>query len=665
MPNLVGIYDRTATASALERDLAKMMKIVDIPDYRYARKRVCGRNLVCGNVLPGIADNLAQPARDRSRGVWLMLDGEILGTDVLCEELKAAGLETTGLDDAQLALAAYKAFGEDFLNHLNGRWNLVLHHAPSDTTIIASDRYGSRLLYWSRDAERLVFASELKAVILARPVESRAGGYGLLELFMGPYLHGDRTWVEGIHVLKPGTILRIRPDGIQQRRYWKSHFNEGDYSGSVDDAAEEFKVRLQTAVGRAMRKQAQHPLAITLSGGLDSRSLALSIDPKSRPIPALTYGDEDSADVRFARQLADVIGLDFHHVESQKEALFDASRSVLDELEGPSPEGPRGFFSTQIDRIIWRDEFFGDQTGVTSMIWHPLYSKHMNLMLQGACGDALTGSHIAWWQMKNPSRKQVIAKLFHEQYSQPKERLAEIFTQPFMAKYWGERNNHFNSLFSDIDADEPTAVSSIWDMENRQRRGAFSTFTMERYFCMIRVPYLDYELASFLSSLPPMWRFQQRVYKKMLINCYPEGAHVPWAYTQKPLTGSWTQEFARESFNYWSRRADSMLGSKSKKLPVYAFRDSAGLLRQDRSNGLAVYQWLESDRFDENVFNHSGIRHFMDRFYAGEDSGEDFLLVAYLCALARVDKYILSRQFTTIPDVCNPARFGVVGPNKA
>ena len=180
---------------------------------------------------------------------------------------------------------------------------------------------------------------------------------------------------------------------------------------------------------------------------------------------------------------------------------------------------------------------------------------------------------------------------------------------------------------------------------------------------MIRVPYLDYELTEFLSSLPPLHRFQQRVYKKMLVDGYPNAAHVPWAYTQKEITSSWSQEFGREWLNYWTRRIDSLWNRKKEQLPVYAFRDNATLLREDRVHGLAVYEWLESDRFDHETFNQLGIRQFMDSFYAGDASGDDYLLFGYLCGIARADHYLLSGEYSSIPDVCNPAKYGVLGPS--
>ena len=200
-------------------------------------------------------------------------------------------------------------------------------------------------------------------------------------------------------------------------------------------------------------------------------------------------------------------------------------------------------------------------------------------------------------------------------------------------------------------------------MENRQRRGAFSTFTMERYFCQIRVPYLDYELAEFLSHLPPKLRFQQRLYKQMIVHGYPEAAHVPWAYTRRPIGTRWKTEFAKEWYNYWSRKIRSKLSPKSSSLPIYAFRDNRRLLQEDRPFGEPVYQWLQSDRFDAEVFNPDGIREFLDDYYRTGGSGDDYILLGYLCGFVRADNLLLSGNYPTIPDVCNPARYGVAGPN--
>jgi asparagine synthase (glutamine-hydrolysing) len=659
MPNLVGICDPTADAVSLGRDLERMLRRVDLPAFGFERRTATGRGLAFGNLLPGIEDNLSQPCRDEDAGTWLLLDGELMGVESLRHDLRARGVDPSGLDDAGLAFAAWRCFGESFVDRLNGTWNLVIGFEREGRALIATDRLGSRILFHAHDGQRLVLANEMKAVIAGRTVESRAGGFGLLELLMGPYQHGDRTWIEGISVIDPGTILRFDRGRLERRRYWRFSFAEGPPPMSEDDAVEGFTARMRGAVSRFSRRRPGLRLGITLSGGLDSRAIALALDRGDRPVAALTYGDEDSADVRYARPLAELCGLDWHYVEAEKARLLDAANTTLDRLVGPARSGRRGFFAAQLDRMVWRDECLGDMTGTTSMIWHPLYARHMDLMLQGACGDALTGSHLGLGLMTGQSRREVMHDLYKGQYFQPREVIEPLLAPRFLDRHWHGREARFVELFDHIDADHPAAVSSIWDMENRQRRGAFSTFGMERYFCAIRAPFLDYELVDFLRSIPPSWRFQQRLYKKMIVRGFPEGAHVPWAYTESRITTSPSYEFAREWANYWKRRVARRLAPKTHQLPNYAFRDNASLLREDPEVWNAVEAWLDSDQFDGEVFRAEGIRALRERLMAGA-SGEDVVMpYAYFCALARAHRWFLSGEVDTVPPEADPAEFGV------
>ncbi|CAN0553108.1 unnamed protein product, partial [Laminaria digitata] len=270
--------------------------------------------------------------------------------------------------------------------------------------------------------------------------------------------------------------------------------------------------------------------AITLSGVLDSRAVALSIDPSPLPMQAITYGDPTSADVRYARQLAEVIGLEHLYIEDERPRLEQEAERALTNFDG-----------------------------LASMIWHPIYRRHMRFMLNGAAGDAMTGSHLTPDLMTYPSRGAVIDSFIRRFFFQSEALLRQVLNPAYLASVKDERDVVFRQGFDEINADEALAVSNIWDMENRQRRGAFTSFVMERYFCDCRSPFLDYELCDVLARVPGRWRFQQRIYKRMIVKHHARAAHVPWAYTEGRITTSPTFEFAREVFNYGRDKAKRML----------------------------------------------------------------------------------------------------------
>jgi hypothetical protein len=662
VPNLVGIHDPTAPADDLARDLMKMMAAVDYAAFPFTKRTQVDPPLACGNVLTGVENNLSQPVIDDRRGLWLMLDGELLGTRELAREIERAGVSVEGKDDAGLALAAFVAFGPQFYERLNGQWNLVLHDRERRETQLITDRIGSRILYYAEDGRRMIFASEAKGVVAGRSVATRPGGTALVQLLMAGTHCGDSTWLEGIKVMSPGTHLRLGAGPNQKRRtrYWRFHFREGDPETSEDAYAEGFARRLRAATERCMKRRTEtHPIAITLSGGLDSRSVALSIDRSHLPISSITYGSPDSPDAIYAAELAQVIGLDHHFIEDLWPGLVESSNVVCNELLGPAPSGKRGFYSSQLERALWRSEAMGALNGVASTIWHPLYRKYMRLMLNGACGDAMTGSHLTPNLLLSPPRAEVIRDLYRRTLFGDRARIEKLLNPAFATRAFGELQPYFASTFDEIDQDEAMSISNVWDMENRQRRGTFSAFAIERYFCVCRSPYLDYELTEFLATVPGRWRFQQRIYKRMLVTAFPEAKHVPWAYTRGRITKSPAFEFLRESFNFAKGRAERLLPAGDAKAPHWNFRDEAKMMQEDRELAVMLQNFTRSDLFPSEVFDAPGIRAFVDDFSASTNPGELSTLYAHLVGIAKCTELFLSPGALVPPDAADPSRFGV------
>lgn len=631
-----------------------MMDALDLPAFGFARKTAAGAGIACGNVLPGMTDDLAQPAVHGDS--WLMLDGELLDID---GAEAALGSDDPPGGDAALALALYRAHGLAFVDHLNGTWNLVLH--DRGVTYLITDRIGSRLLFIASDGDQVVFSSEAKGVIAGRTVPSKAGGSGLLQLIAGAAPFGSATWLEGIEVVEPGTILRLSKDGRSVRRYWQFHFRESGPQMPEREYADGFAHRLAQATERCMKGAGEVPVGITLSGGLDSRSIALSLDPRHLPIPSLTYGDPESADVVFAAQLAKVVGFDHHYVEDERPKLIADSNRRLDEIFGKPEGAERGLYGAQIDRVIWRGEGMGPFGGMSSMIWHPLYQRHMRVFLNGACGDALTGSHLSPKLLAAPSRDAMRAALFRSSVWQPRSTVERVLRRSFVDRYWDSLEAKFAETFANVDADEPMAVWSVWDMENRQRRGAFATFTIERYFCTCRAPYLDYDLADFLASVPPMWRFQQRVYKKMIVEHFPHAAHVPWAYTRGKITTSPAYELAREVVNFGARKLAATWPGNKGAPAHYAFRDVNALVKAEPELVPSVRRWVASDGFDADVFDAAGIEGLLASLERGEGGDPEVTLLSHLCALSRWHEWFLTDGVKPVPPAADPATFGVTG----
>lgn len=632
-----------------------MMTAVDVPSMELPWRSHRAGPTACGNVLTGVERNLKQPAVDPARGRWLMLDGEIWDVEGLKDSLRGHGVDGEGLDDAELALLAWAHLGEDFYKRMNGAWNLVM--GEGDRCQIVTDRLGSRLLMFAHDGRRVVFANELKGVVAGRAQPSRPGGAGLYALLHASSHYGDETWVEGVQLVRPGTVLTLEGGRLSERRYNRLHFAQrGEWGRPEDASADDLAALLKRATARMFKDAPALSGAITLSGGLDSRAVALSIDPDRRPLTAITYGDPDSADVRYARELAGVLGLSHLYIEPELDGLLAAAKRTTQRLTGSEAE--LGFYSAQLDRVLWSSEALSPLDETASPIWHPIYRRHMRFMLNGAAGDALTGSHLTPDMLAFPSRQGLIRQTFNRCFTRDPTLVASVLNPRFSSAHQGSLLSRFSRSFDGIVADHPMSAASTWDMEQRQRRGAFASFVMERYFCSCRSPFLDYDVVNFLAGLPPRWRFQQRLYKRMFVRCFPQAAHVPWAYTGGKIHSSPVYEFGREALNFGRRKLKARLSPNVGTKAHHDFRDAIQLMRQDRALGQALLDATEAEDFPAEVFDRDGVRALVREFWAEGDAARGGLF-SHLIGILRANQLFLSDRDISMPATADPVAFGV------
>src|SRR5262245_41615048 len=187
MPGLAGIYDPRAGAAHIESALQQMQQVLAIPNLDYAFQRMTGAGVGCLNVVRrGAAPTVA---RDAQHGIWLMLDGEIYSSAGPIDE-GAAPQEATERDAVRACLAAYLDEGEEFVRRLNGQFNLIVYREIERTLLIATDRYGYRPLFLAQVGSRLLFATEMKAIIAAVDATPRVDEIGMFWLASSGFLFG-------------------------------------------------------------------------------------------------------------------------------------------------------------------------------------------------------------------------------------------------------------------------------------------------------------------------------------------------------------------------------------------------------------------------------------------------------------------------------------------
>jgi asparagine synthase (glutamine-hydrolysing) len=216
----------------------------------------------------------AQPMSTAEGRLHLVYNGEIYNYRELRAELEAVGHRFRTTCDTEVALHAYAEWGPDAFRRFNGMWALALldQRGARPELVLCRDHFGIKPLFYAEHGRRVVFASEIKAILEDRGFPRRVDEQQLYEyLGFGLYDHNDLTFFAGIRQVAAGAYVTVDATGIRETRYWTPRLAE-----DVAPDPAEFRRLFERAVER--RLVADVPVGICLSGGLDSSPIVCIMD---------------------------------------------------------------------------------------------------------------------------------------------------------------------------------------------------------------------------------------------------------------------------------------------------------------------------------------------------------------------------------------------------
>lgn len=201
--------------------------------------------------------------------IVVVQNGEIFNHIELAAELTASGYSCTSHSDTEVLLRLYERDGIDMVRHLNGMFAIAILDRRQDALYLIRDRIGVKPLFLHDDGNRLLFASEIKALLHAG-VTPQMNPLAMHHYLTFNYVPPPYTMFEGVTHLPSGHWLRIDTQGITTRRWW-SLADQREEQRTEDDWAEEFNTLLDDAV--RLRLRSDVPFGAFLSGGVDSSSV--------------------------------------------------------------------------------------------------------------------------------------------------------------------------------------------------------------------------------------------------------------------------------------------------------------------------------------------------------------------------------------------------------
>ena len=339
-----------------------------------------------------------QPMIDDKTGSVLVFNGEIYNHVALRKELEGRGETFKSRSDSEVLLTAYRVWGVECVQHLDGMFAFGIYDAPNRTLLLARDRSGEKPLFIRNTRGQIRFASELKGLLTDPALPRTVRFESLNEYLYCGFVSGSACILDGYEKLPPGHCLLfdIGNGNLTKWRYWspptfdgssiqKNHPEASDYR----DLLSELEELLSDAVHDQL--QSDVPVGIMLSGGVDS-SIIAALAARHRPgVKTFTVGFKDggSYDERsYARLVSKHIGSE--HIEL-----------VVDQLSVDLlPKLARQF-----------DEPIADSSMVPTHIVSKEIKRHCTVALGGDGADELFGGYTNYAKLASVSRFLGVAPL--------------------------------------------------------------------------------------------------------------------------------------------------------------------------------------------------------------------------------------------------------------
>ncbi len=307
-------------------------------------------------------------------GLTVAFNGEIYNYIELREELERRGHRFRTTSDTEVILRAYAEHGLDAVERLNGMFAFLLHDRPRRIVVAARDHFGIKPLYVHEAPGRLLFASEIKALLQHPEVAAEPDREGLEDYFTFQYVLGEATLFRGIRKVLPGHYLVIRTDDLDVRtvRYWEPRF-----AVDTDHTEAYFADRLRHLIDHTVRIQMRSdvPVGAYLSGGMDSSLVTMLAAQRSAgPFKTFTGAFREGPEfdeTRYARVVAGAAG-------AESLVVYPTERQFVDEMP----------------RLVWHmDEPVAGPGLFPQHVVSRLAARHVKVCLGGQGGDEIFGGY--------------------------------------------------------------------------------------------------------------------------------------------------------------------------------------------------------------------------------------------------------------------------------
>ncbi|MCC7681193.1 asparagine synthase (glutamine-hydrolyzing) [Janthinobacterium sp. FW305-128] len=488
-----------------------------------------------------------QPLGNADGSVQVIFNGEIYNFQSLREELIALGHIFKTASDTETIVHAYVQWGEECVRHFRGMFAFAIWDARHDRLFIARDPFGKKPLFLCEHAGGLLFASEIKALLAVPGVAAQADESAIWDYFAYRYVPGPATLFQGIRKLAPGSTLTWENGALREQVYFTPADSRSRVAAPLPaDPVVTFLDKLDESV--RIRMISDVPFGAFLSGGIDSSAVvALMSRHTELPVKTFSVGFKEGgfSELAYAADIARQFKTDHHELEVSVDQVI----ALLPDL------------------VRFRDAPVAEPSDIPIYLLAKESRKTVKMVLTGEGSDEILGGYPKHVYERYAGNYQMLPGLLRRGLIEPaigalpyRFRRAKTAIVNLGLEAFDERMPRWFGMMSDQERARLVAMPA----PARQRDpslgcGSAGNSALRRILCFdqlswlpdnllergdrmtmaasleARMPFMDHELAAYVSSLPDEYRVRGRTTKWILREAMKQ--LLPQAILERPKVG--------------------------------------------------------------------------------------------------------------------------------
>lgn len=285
-----------------------------------------------------------QPMESYDGRYVIVYNGELYNYMELRNGLSAPWRSRT---DTEVIMEAWRKWGPQCVRRFIGMYAFALWDTHQQELHLCRDRMGIKPLYYFLDEDKLLFSSELRALLASGLVPKQINEDGVIEMLRYQTVLQPNTVVANVHLLPAATLVSYKGKRINKQRYWAIEAQRHSNIRTKAEAQKEIKSKLRKAVER--RLVADVPFGAFLSGGIDSSAVVALMSQLTPKVSTfnISFTEESFNEAKYARLVAKKYNTDHHELQLSPTHFLDVVPEALDRMDHPSGDGPNTYLVAQ------------------------------------------------------------------------------------------------------------------------------------------------------------------------------------------------------------------------------------------------------------------------------------------------------------------------------